>query len=329
MIKEDLDCRICGYNLDPLISYNKQPSGAQHFPDDKTIPYDLGMPLEVFQCDGCGTIQIPATPVDYYEEAIRSPDWDMDPFRRKQYDDFVKKFDLRGKKIMHIDKRPTPDRYDAFLMFNYLEHFPDPRETLTQIRNNLDGPGVGIIEVPNMDEVIRDRIFGEFIIDHLFYFTEKTLRFLCESSGFDVLSIEEIWNGASLSAVVKKRTPISAVPFKDNQEELIRDIDNFVDGFESATIWGAGHQTLMYLTMMECLDKLPYVVDDFKPKQHKYTHVSHKQILPCETLVDKPVDAIVIIVGWQYKSVLRRIEELNLSPKPVVALIEKATLEVL
>lgn len=329
IIESAVKCKICGDDLEALISYNEQPTRAQIFPDNKTIPYDLGMPLEVFQCVGCGTVQIPSTPVEYYEEAIRSPDWDVDPFRKKQYDDFVERFDLHDKKIMHVDRRPTRDKYDAFLMFNYLEHFPDPRQTLTQIRENLEGPGVGIIEVPNMDEIIRDRIFGEFIIDHLYYFTEKTLRFVCEASGFDVLSIKEIWNGASLSAVVKKRTSLSATPFKENQKELIEDIDKFVSSFESATIWGAGHQTLMYLTMMNRLDKLPYVVDDFKPKQYKYTHVTHKQIVPCEHLIDNPVDAIVIIVGWQYKSVLKKIEELNLSPKPVVALIEKATLEIL
>jgi len=324
-----LDCKICGEALQALLAYNKQPSRAQHFPNDKTIPYDLGIPLEVFQCTGCGTVQIPATPVDYYAEAIRSPDWDSDPFRQKQRATFVKEFDLQNKKIMHVDRKPEPDKYNAFLMFNYLEHFPDPRETLIQIRNNLEGPGVGIIEVPNFDEIIRDRIFGEFIIDHLFYFTEKTLRFVCEASGFDVLRVEEIWNGASLSAVVRKRPSLTALPFKENQKELIQDIDNFIGGFESATIWGAGHQTLMYLTMMERLDKIPYVVDDFKPKQYRYTHVSHKQILPCEQLMEKPVDAIVIIVGWQYKSVLKRIEDLNLDPKPVIALIEKATLEIL
>tara|TARA_Y100000310_G_scaffold11865_1_gene12358 strand:- start:788 stop:1774 length:987 start_codon:yes stop_codon:yes gene_type:complete len=324
-----LGCKICTEELEPLLAYNKQPSRAQHFPDDKTIPYDLGIPLEVFQCTGCGTVQIPATPVDYYEEAIRSPDWDNDPFRQKQYNEFVEEFGLHGKKIVHVDRKPEPDKYDAFLMFNYLEHFPDPRETLAQLCDNLEGPGVGIIEVPNFDEIIRDRIFGEFIIDHLFYFTEKTLRFVCEASGFDVLQIQEIWNGASLSAVVRKRTPLAAVPFRDNQKELIEDMDNFINGFESATIWGAGHQTLMFLTMMKSLDKVPYVVDDFEAKQYKYTHVSHKLILPCEELKEKPVEGIIIIVGWQYKSVLKRIEELNLSPKPTIALVEKATLEIL
>ena len=322
-------CKICSGSLDTLLTYNKMPKAAQHFPEAKTIQYDLGRPLEIYQCEACGTVQIPAKPVSYYSQAIRSPSWDNDPFRKRQLYEFVEEFKLHEKRIMPIDEEPKHDTYNAFLMFNYLEHFPEPRETLTQICNNLEEPGVGIIEVPNFDEIIRDRIFGEFIIDHLFYFTQQTLRFTCEASGFDVLRIQEIWDGASLSAVVKKRTPLTASPFKENQKQLIQDIDNFVGSFESATIWGAGHQTLMMLTMMERIGNIPYVVDSFKEKQHKYTHVTHKLVLPPEQLITQPVGGIVIIVGWQYKEVLKRIEELNLNPKPAIALIRKATLEIL
>ncbi len=322
-------CKICGGILEPLLAYNKMPKAAQHFPDAKTIPYDLGIPLEIYQCTECGTVQIPAQPVSYYSHAIRSPSWDTDPFRKSQLNEFIEEFQLQGKRIMPIEEEPKPDTYNAFLMFNYLEHFPEPRETLAQIRDNLEDPGVGIIEVPNFDEIIRDRIFGEFIIDHLFYFTRKTLAFLCESSGFDVLRMREIWEGASLSAVVKKRTPLAAAPFIENQKQLIQDIDNFVGRFKSATIWGAGHQTLMMLTMMKRLDKIPFVVDSFKEKQHKFTHVTHKPILPPEQLLAEPVEGIVVIVGWQYREVLKRIEELNLKPKPAIALIKKATLEIL
>lgn len=322
-------CRICAGNLHPLLAYNKMPKAAQHFPEAKTIQCDLGISLKIYQCMACGTVQIPAKPVSYYSHAIRSPSWDTDPFRKKQFDEFVEEFQLQDKLIKHIDEEPKPDSYNAFLMFNYLEHFPEPKETLTQICNNLDEPGVGIIEVPNFDEIIRDRIFGEFIIDHLFYFSRKTLQFTCEASGFDVLRIQEIWEGASLSAVVKKRTPLTAVPFKENQKELIQDIDNFIGRFESAAIWGAGHQTLMMLTMMEKLGRISYVVDSFVEKQNKYTHVTQKPVVPPEQLITQPVGGIVIIVGWQYREVLKRIEELNLNPRPSIALIKKASFEVL
>jgi SAM-dependent methyltransferase len=322
-------CRICGEALEPFLAYNRMPKAAQHFPDAKTIPFDLGIALEIYQCVSCGTVQIPAKPVSYYSYAIRSPSWDNDPFRKRQRASFIKEFHLKGKKIRSVEEKPEPERYNAFLMFNYLEHFPEPRETLAQIRDNLEPPGVGIVEVPNFDEIIRDRIFGEFIIDHLFYFTRDSLRFVCEASGFDVLRIEEIWEGASLSATVRKRVPLTADPFIANQKELIGDIDKFVSKCGTATIWGAGHQTLMMLTMMKQLKKVPYIVDSFQEKQNKYTHVTHIPVVAPEHLKSHPVGGIVVIVGWQYREVLKRIEELKLDPKPAVALIKKASLETL
>jgi len=320
-------CKICGGSLEDFLAYREMPKAAQYFPDAKTIPYDLGIPLDILQCTGCGVVQIPAVPVSYYSRAIASPSWHEDPFRQRQRKEFIEEFHLQDKQIVQVVEEPKPDGYDAFLMFNYLEHFPSPRKTLTQICNNLEEPGVGIVEVPNFDDIISERIFGEFIIDHLFYFTRESLRTVCTLSGFDVLRIQEIWEGASLSAVVKKRTPLTALPFIENQKQLIQDIEDFVAKFESVAIWGAGHQTLMMLTMMECLDKIPYIVDSFKVKQDLYTPVTHKKVLPPGQLIDQPVDAIVIIVGWQYREVLKRIEELNL--KPAVALIRKATLEIL
>jgi len=113
-------------------------------------------------------------------------------------------------------------------MFNYLEHFPHPKIILNQIYNNLSDGGVGIVEVPNFNEIVDERIFSEFIIDHLFYFNRNTLRFVLEMNGFEVLRIDEIFEGASLSATVKKRELISPEPFIENQEKLISDIDLFL-----------------------------------------------------------------------------------------------------
>jgi transcriptional regulator of heat shock response len=109
--------------------------------------------------------------------------------------------------------------------------------------------------------------------------------------------------------------------------ELIKDIDHFISKFNSATIYGAGHQTLMMLPMIKNIDKIPYIVDDFKPKQNTYTYVKSKKIVSRDNLITNPVDAIIIIVGWQYKHALKNIESLNLNPKPHIALIKKATLE--
>jgi len=319
-------CKICGNDLFPFISYIQQPQTAQYLPASGERVVE-GINLEVCECKGCGIIQIPFDPVYYYEHAISSEPWSEDPFREEQKHKFIKEFNLQNKTIKRITERPKNEKYPAFFMFNYLEHFPSPIEILTQLYNNLEDPGVGIVEVPNFDDIIKERIFGEFIIDHLFYFTEKNLRLVCELSGFEVLRIEEIWEGASLSATIRKRKPLNSLPFIDNEIKLIKDIDDFISKFNSVTIYGAGHQTLMMLPMIKNIDKIPYIIDDFKPKQNTYTYVKSKKIVSRDNLITNPVDAIIIIVGWQYKHALNNIKSLNLNPKPHITLIKKATLE--
>jgi len=318
-------CKICGDNLIKIISYETQPKTAQFLPTEEEKVDKSGIRYDVCECIGCGTVQIPHNPVHYYNKAIASDPWNKDPFRKKQRENFINEFNLQNKKIKRITKEPKKDKYNAFLMFNYLEHFPEPVKVLKQIYINLEDPGAGIVEVPNFNGIIKERIFAEFIIDHLFYFTKKTLQLICELSGFEVLRIEEIWEGASLSATIKKRKLLSPTPFKENEKQLIGDIDDFIDKYDSVAIYGAGHQTLMILSMIKNIDKVLYIVDDFKIKQDAFTHIRAKKIVPKEQLIKTPVDAIIVIVGWQYNYILKKINELGLNVN--LAVIKKATLE--
>jgi len=65
--------------------------------------------------------------------------------------------------------------FDGFLLLNFLEHLPDPNMALRGIYRNLTEDGVGLVEVPNFDMIVRKRLFSEFTTDHLLYFTGRTL----------------------------------------------------------------------------------------------------------------------------------------------------------
>ena len=81
--------------------------------------------------------------------------------------------------------------FDAFFILNFLEHLPDQRATLRGIYNNLTAGGVGLIEVPNFDMIVRQKLFSEFTADHLFYFTRDTLSTTLSRNGFDIIGCSE------------------------------------------------------------------------------------------------------------------------------------------
>ena len=325
-----MKCKICGNKLIKLIQYENMASGAQFLPTEDTLASDKGISLPISQCLGCGLVQIPVPPVNYYKKAVRSGAWLRAEWRKKQLSDFKEEFNLHGKKILSINKEPKPASYDAFLMFNYLEHFPDPKKTLLQIRDNLPSQGVGIVDVPNFEMIAKERVFSELVIDHLFYFTRPTLTLTLLSSGFDVLRINELLDGYVLSATVRKREPIDFVDaFKEQEKKLINDIHNYINKFSSVAIWGAGHQTFFLLSLMKDIKKISYIIDSFSIKQGKYTPVTHIPIMAPNILKSKPVEAIIIMVGGFYYEVPDQIKSLGLDYSPSLAVIKKTEVEIL
>ena len=99
-------CRVCGYNFfkEPLLRYENMPKAAQFLPDVTSLESDKGVSLQVCQCSGCGLVQLSNASVPYYREVIRAAaiSEEMADFRRKQFESFIKRFSLKGKKVIEI-----------------------------------------------------------------------------------------------------------------------------------------------------------------------------------------------------------------------------------
>ncbi|MFA4858465.1 MAG: methyltransferase domain-containing protein [Candidatus Margulisiibacteriota bacterium] len=100
------NCRVCGnkFYAEPLLQQTNMPSAAQYLPDAATLTNDRGVNLELYQCSGCGLVQLNRDPVPYYKEVIRAAavSAEMKNFRQKQFRAFVKKYSLKGKKMIEI-----------------------------------------------------------------------------------------------------------------------------------------------------------------------------------------------------------------------------------
>ena len=100
------NCRVCGNEFFQgyLLRLENIPGAAQFFPDAKAIATEKGAELEVYQCSGCGLVQLNIDPVPYYREVIRAAAFsqEMEAFRREQFNTFVKKYSLKHKKVIEI-----------------------------------------------------------------------------------------------------------------------------------------------------------------------------------------------------------------------------------
>lgn len=102
-----------------------------------------------------------------------------------------------------FEKWRFPDKYDAVVMFNVLEHLANPAISLRRIAGLLRPEGVLFGEVPNWDSAWR-KVFprhwqGLQIPRHQTHFERTTLRQLLDAAGYDVINIRPIYDPGDLS----------------------------------------------------------------------------------------------------------------------------------
>ncbi|MDI6839405.1 MAG: methyltransferase domain-containing protein [bacterium] len=354
-------CRVCNHEFfeEPLLRYENMPKSAQFLPDAESLESDKGVDLKVWQCSGCGLVQLSNDPVPYYKEVIRAAAFseEMKEFRRKQFGSFIQKYSLKRKKVIEIgcgcgeflsimqefgieaygleysEKsvmqcvknglkvstgfiQSSADRlnyapFDAFFMLSFLEHLPAPNSTLRGIYNNLTDDAIGLVEVPNFDMILRNKLFSEFIGDHLFYFTKETLNTTLRLNGFEIIDCNEVWYEYIISAVVKKRGKIDISNFYKHQAQLKNEIEEYIRRFKDkkVAIWGAGHQALAVISLINLTDKIKYVVDSAPFKQGKYTPATHIPIVAPDILDSDPVDAVIVMAASYSDEVARIIRQ--------------------
>ena len=220
--------------------------------------------------------------------------------------------------------------FDAFLLLMFLEHMPEPGAALRAIADNLEEGAVGLVEVPNLDMVLRRALFSEFIADHLLYFTAATLRTTLELNGFEVLETAETRDDYVLSAVVRKRCALDLAAFSAARDKLTAGLHAFLDHFPAGAVavWGAGHQALAVIALTGSAARIRYVVDSAPFKQGRFTPATHLPVVAPEALTSDPVEAVVVMAASYSDEVVGILRE-RFDPDLRVAVVRESGLVVL
>jgi len=221
--------------------------------------------------------------------------------------------------------------YDAFYIMNFLEHIPNPGDFLVGIANNLAENAVGLVEVPNINMILEQSLYSEFIQDHLSYFTSQTLRIMLELNGFEVLECDEIWYRYIISIKVRKRKNTNTHQFEESIRTMKDELDQYFSRMikEGKTIagWGAGHQALANLSLLKLQDKIKYIIDSAEFKQNKFTPATHIPIVAPDVLSKGEVDAVLIMAAG-YSDEIKNII-LDKYPKVSIAIMRVNGLEII
>ncbi|GAB6988677.1 class I SAM-dependent methyltransferase [Paenibacillus pini] len=95
--------------------------------------------------------------------------------------------------IWHRDLKQELEPFDAIALWHVLEHMPHPVDLLIELREILKPDGFLFISIPNKNSFTnetlgaRSPLYTEY--DHLYHYSDQSLRLLLELAGYTVKSL--------------------------------------------------------------------------------------------------------------------------------------------
>jgi 2-polyprenyl-3-methyl-5-hydroxy-6-metoxy-1,4-benzoquinol methylase len=119
---------------------------------------------------------------------------------------------------LHIDngdlfeQRYAADSFDVVTLWDVLEHVPDPRALLEEVRRILRPDGVLLVNYPDKGSLAAHAMGRRWVFIltvHIYYFTRQTIRRLLEETGFQVTRFRPYVQTLEFGYLVARMEPYS------------------------------------------------------------------------------------------------------------------------
>jgi SAM-dependent methyltransferase len=198
-------------------------------------------------------------------------------------------------------------KFESFGIFNFIEHLPNPVNYLESICKFLSPRAIGIIEVPNFGATIRtNSLLQDLSVEHLSYFSQRSLYRCIEDAGFCVLSLEYHNDDHIMSCTVQRR-PLSTPPVGFERTQTFQsELKAVISEVSARTIalWGAGHQSMSTVLVCNLQHIISILVDSSADKQGRYMTGTDLLIQPPDYLRHKNPDLLLVHTSGYTREVM-------------------------
>lgn len=330
-----LECRFCqGTNLTKVLDLGKMPL-AGGFLKEKDFENEKLYPLELYECQECGLVQVGQVPKEQKELFTNTL------FRSSTSNVVVKHFKELAKELkdyktvleigcndgvlikpleelgvraigvdpcindyftekLAIDLKSKYGQIDAIVSSYTFSHIDDVSDVMRGIKLLLKDEGTLIIEsyFLDIDKLQYDMIYHE----HAIYLSPRPMVKFLERFGmeiFDIKFMPEFRSGCMRYYIRNKK---SWQDYNDKIEGIRSDLLNLLDKLkaEGKTIIGYGATGRGTVIMNYCgIDSkyIDYVVDDTPEKQEFYTPGTH---VPIQTWDSEKDPDYVLLFAWAF-----------------------------
>ncbi|MBW2976429.1 class I SAM-dependent methyltransferase [Candidatus Woesearchaeota archaeon] len=147
----------------------------------------------------------------FFLELAKKDGWDVKGLEISKYAYAYAKEKL---KLPAVNKTLEKARFKAnsfgvVTLFDVIEHLPDPKSTLKEVRRILKPQGLVVITTPDIGSITAKILWKNWeevkrVREHIYYFSKDTLKKLLESLGFKVLGTESAGRFFSVESAVKR-----------------------------------------------------------------------------------------------------------------------------
>jgi SAM-dependent methyltransferase len=203
----------------------------------------------------------------------------------------------------------------ALVCRHTLEHIPQVHEFLKMLHRWATAhPGaVLLFEVPDVERVFREDAFWDLFYEHSSYFTNATLRWAFEHSGFEVLAVRPVYDDQYLVLEARLRADDGPPPLPVHAPGVVELARQFAERQvtiasvcranleqlrrhgQPVALWGGGSKAVSFLTTLDVADLVDFVVDVNPHKQGRYLVGTGHEILGPAQLATRPPAQIVVM----------------------------------
>jgi hypothetical protein len=216
-----------------------------------------------------------------------------------------------------------------------LEHVESPRRWLSGLREALAVGTDVYVEVPSSLFTMRDGGIWDLIYEHPSYFSPRSVAQVVTQSGFEVLEVEESFEGQFLSvyarATERSAEPSASLPsaephvegFREGYRSKVdtwrRQLEEWAAQGQKVVIWGAGSKGNTFLNVLAKGAEVELAVDVNPRKHGRFVVGTGQEIVGPERLRSVRPDVVVVMNPAYQREIEATLGELGLAARTVAA----------
>lgn len=222
---------------------------------------------------------------------------------------------------------------DLLICRHVLEHLENPLEFLEKVATAaaISGPETWMfVEVPCIDQAIESGRIVDFYYEHNSHFTSKSFAAMLERSGAAIEHVTRKYGDEVLCGLVKFSPVDQAMQLAQQANAFLRNsklgkariqkqLETLFESGAPVAIWGGTGKAASFLNYYEVdAARFPCVVDSDLLKCDTFVPGTGQRIQNRDTLIEQPVDVIIIPMQWRARDILLEARQAGISYRQVL-----------